>query len=135
MGAVGREEYCRRVGEVVRGVEEREEWEKVKRYVSRSVKTATREVCGVVRGGGEIAQPWMVGREEEVSRLSEEIRFAVQDRDSLLEISRARNRLRPRRGNEVGRQLEGARNWVNIASIGNIGAPSGEERGNGGKGL
>ena len=30
-------------------------------------------------------------------RLSEEIRLAVQERDSFLEIGRARNRLRPRR--------------------------------------
>ena len=54
------------------------EWEKV----SKSVKAAAREVCGVVRG--KIAQPWMVGREEEVSRFSEEIRLAVQERDSFL---------------------------------------------------
>ena len=57
------EEYRRRVGEVVRGVEEQEgeelgEWEKV----SKSVKAAVREVCEVVRG--KITQPWMVGREE-----------------------------------------------------------------------
>ena len=112
------EEYCRRVGEVVRGVEEQEgeelgEWEKV----SKSVKAAAREVCGVVRG--KIAQPWMVGREEEVSRFSEEIRVAVQERDSFLEISRARNRLRARRedrrGNEVNRLLEGARDRVKTA--------------------
>ena len=68
------------------------EWENV----SNSFKAAAREVCGVIRG--KIAQPWMVGREEEVSRFSEEIRLAVQERDSFLEISRASNRLRPRRG-------------------------------------
>ena len=76
---MGKEEvaegYRKRVGEVVRGVEEQEleelgEWEKV----SKSVKAAAREVCGVVKG--KIAQPWMVGREEEVSRFSKEIRLA-----------------------------------------------------------
>ena len=63
------EEYRRRVDEVVKGVEEQErkelgEWEKI----SNSVKAAAREVCGVVMG--KIVQPWMVGREEEVSRFS-----------------------------------------------------------------
>ena len=47
------------------------------------------------------------------------IRLAVQERDSFLEISRARDRLRPRRedmrGNEVDRLLEGARNRVKTA--------------------
>ena len=95
------EEYCRKVGEVVRGVEEQEgeelgEWEKV----SKPVKAAAREVCGVVRG--KIAQPWMVGREEEVSRLSEDNRLAVQEWDNFLEIGRARNILRPRRDDRRG---------------------------------
>ena len=102
----------------MRGVEEQEgeelgEWEKV----SKLVKAAAREVCGVLRR--KIAQPWMVGREEEVSRLSEEIRLAVQERDSFLKICRARNRLRPRRedrrGDEVDRQVEGTRNRVKMA--------------------
>ena len=96
------EEYCKRAGKVVRGLEEQEgeelgEWE----MVSKSVKAAAREVCGLVRG--ITAQPWMVGREEEVSRLSEKIRLAVQERDSFLEIGRARNRHRPRREDRRGR--------------------------------
>ena len=61
----------------------------------------------------------MVGREEEVSNLSEEIRLAVQKTNSFLEIGRARNRHKPRRedrrGNEVDRHLEGARNRVKVA--------------------
>ena len=54
-----------------------------------------------------------------MSRFSEEIRLAVQERVGFLEISRARNRLRPRkedrRGDEVDRLLEGARNRVKTA--------------------
>ena len=49
----------------------------------------------------------------------QEIRLAVQERDSFLEISMARNRLRlrreDRRRNEVDRLLEGARNRVKTA--------------------
>ena len=57
-----------------------------------------------------------MGREEEVSRFSEGIRLAVHERDSFLEIISSRNRLRPRRedrrGVEVDRQLKGATNMV-----------------------
>ena len=60
--------------------EELGEWKKG----SKSVNAAAREVCGVVRG--KITQPWMVGREKEVSWFSEEIRMAVQEMDSFLEI-------------------------------------------------
>ena len=81
------------------------EWEKV----SKSVEASAREVCGVARG--KIAQPWMVWRKEEVSRFSEEIRLAVQERDGfleILEISRTRNRLRPRREDRRGMR------WIGI---------------------
>ena len=51
------EEYCSRVGEVVRGVEE-QEVEELGEKISKSVKAAAREVCRVVRE--KTAQPWMV---------------------------------------------------------------------------
>ena len=55
---------------------------------------------------GKIAQPWMVGREEEVIRVSEEIRLAVQERDSFLEISRARINL------DLGGKIGGGMRWI-----------------------
>ena len=65
-----------------------------------------------------------------MSRFSEEIRLAVQERYSFLETSRARNRLRPRsedrRRDEVNRLLDWARNRVKTARREHIGVFSGE---------
>ena len=98
-----REEYRRRVEEAIEEEEDDEEvgeWEKL----GGCLKRVAREVCGVSRN--KVANPWMIGREEEVGRLSEEIRIAVVERDGVVERGRARMRLRPRRGDNRVRDIE-----------------------------
>ena len=106
-------EYERRTSELVqeeaRG-EMNEEWKKMTRVMIEAAK----EVCGEV--SRPVANPWTIGREEEVREMQDSIKEAVARRNDLMERENARRRLRPR-GNERDRadEVERARESVRSA--------------------
>jgi hypothetical protein len=95
-------EYERRTRELVQEEskeEVKDEWKKMTKVMMQ----AAREVCGVVTR--EVANPWTVGREEEVESLQQRVKVAVRERNEKVRVWNARLRLRARRGDRE-RELE-----------------------------
>ena len=89
-----REEFERRAEQLMEGVQQEgleEEWRKITGVVMK----AAEEVCGTVRR--EVGNPGMVGNEEELEDLEQEVVEMVRLRNARMEVNVARRRLRNRR--------------------------------------
>lgn len=94
-----REKFERRNGNENERMDERE-WEVVAEVMVESAE----EVCGRLKK--EIANPWTIGREEEIEEKVERIRERVNRRNERMDVLNARRRLRVRRGGRGVEEME-----------------------------
>ena len=94
------EEKTREKYLAIDGEDEGEDREKEWKEVAKVMTETAEEVCGVMRR--ELANPWTVGREEEIQGYIERIRQKVRRRDEQLNVMNAMRRLRVRRGGRRG---------------------------------